>query len=75
MKQITRVKNIESSKIEIKYGLPQGPILAALLFIIYINDMEKGLEKCEIVLYAHNTLIFTDDNFYVTKICQLIWKI
>ena len=32
-------------------------MLGALLFIIYINDMEK----CEIVLYANDTLIFTDD--------------
>ena len=30
-------------------------------FFIYINNIEKVLEKCEIVLYADNTLIFTDD--------------
>ena len=60
-KQITRVNNTEFSPIENKYGVPQGSILGALLFIIYINDMEKVLEKCEIVLYADDTLIFTDD--------------
>ena len=61
-KQITRVNNTEeSSPIENKYVVPQGSILGALLFIIYINDMENVLEKCEIVLYADDNLIFTDD--------------
>ena len=59
-KQVTRV-NAGSSPIENKYGVPQESILGALLLIIYINDMEKVLKKCEIVLYADNTLIFTDD--------------
>ena len=56
-KQITGVNNTQSSPIENKYGVPQGSILEALLFIIYINDMEKY----EIVLYPDDTLISTDD--------------
>ena len=40
------------------YGVPQGSILEALLFIIYINDMNNILQKCEIVLYEDDTLIF-----------------
>ena len=58
-KQITRVNNTESSPIENKYGVPQGSILGALLFII--NDMEKALKNCEKVLYADETLIFAED--------------
>ena len=58
---MTRVNNTKSSPIENNFGVPQGSILEALLFIIYIKDMENVLEKCEIVLYADDTLIFTDD--------------
>ena len=60
-KQVTRANNTESSPIENKYGVLQGSILGVLLFIIYINDMEKVLEKCEIVLYVDDTSIFTYD--------------
>ena len=60
-KQITRVNNTESSPIDNKYGVPQRSIIKTLLFIININDMEKALEKSQIVLYADDTLCFTDD--------------
>ena len=60
-KQIKGVNNIESSPIENKYWVPQRLGLGALLFIIYINDIEKALEKCEVILYADDTLIFADD--------------
>lgn len=58
--QRTRVNNITSDYLEIEYGVPQGAILGALLFIIYINDMPKVLEKCEIVLYADDTMIYAE---------------
>ena len=66
-KQITRVNNTESSLIENKYGVPQGSISGALLFIIDINDMENVLKKYEIVLYAEDILIFTNK---ADNLCQ-----
>lgn len=59
-KQITKVNNIKSSPIFNEYGVPQGSILGALLFIIYINDMPNLLERCQIILYADDTLIFAE---------------
>lgn len=61
-KQFTCVNNIKSNITDNMYGVPQGSILGALLFIIYINDMPNVLDKSEMVLYADDTLIFTEDN-------------
>ena len=59
-------------ELENDFGVPQEPILGALLFITYINDLQNLLEKCEMVLYADNTLIFQklQQVNYVMKICK-----
>lgn len=59
-KQITKVNGVKSNKVNNEFGVPQGSILGALLFIIYINDMPNILEKCEIILYADDTLIYAE---------------
>ena len=69
-RQTTKVNNIKSSAKLNEYGAPQGYVLGALLFIIYINELPNILSKCEIVLYADDTLIFTEGETeqYVKKI-------
>ena len=43
-------------------------MLEALLFIIYIYELPNILSICEVVLYADDTLIFTEGE--TEQICQ-----
>lgn len=56
--QCTTVNGYTSTKIGNDIGLPQGSILSAILFIIYINDMPDVLENVSINLFADDTLLY-----------------
>ena len=44
------------------FGEPQGSILRALLFLIYVNDLPNCLEYCQVVMYADDTVIYFSAN-------------
>ena len=52
--QITVIDGVKSSEETVQAGCPQGSKLGPLLFIIYINDIQKELES-EILLFADDT--------------------
>lgn len=72
--QVTFFKT-NSSKAKILYGVPQGSLLAPLLFLIYINDINMAVPNSEVVLFADDTTVFhcsTDLNTLMAKTADSI---
>lgn len=57
-KQCTKINNFTSEQIDNDLGVPQGSVLGAILFIIYINDLPNILENVSINLFADDTLLY-----------------
>ena len=57
-KQHVLLNGCESDWVIVESGVPQGSVLGALLFLIYNNDLEKGI-KSKIKFFAANTSIFS----------------
>ena len=56
-KQCTIIGSSKSEDILVELGLPQGSVLAPILFNIYINDIVKALRYSKIKLFADDALI------------------
>ena len=56
--QYTSALGENSSKLPIKYGVPQGSVLGPLLFLIYINDIAQCSNLGTFVLFADDTNVF-----------------
>ena len=58
--QFVSINGIESEKVKILCGVPQGSVLGPLLFLLFINDLPKATEFF--------TLLFADDtNFQISN--------
>ena len=56
-KQCVVLNGSHSSYSTVKSGVPQGSVLGTLLFLIYINDLERNI-KSNIKFFADDTVFF-----------------
>ena len=57
-KQRVVLHGSHSSYSIIKSGVPQGSVLGPLLFLVYINDLERNI-KSNIKFFADDTMLFS----------------
>ena len=69
-KQRVVLNGAASSYFEIESGVPQGSVLGPLLFLIYINDLEKDVFS-SIKFFADDTMIFSVVNDPVVSSTEL----
>ena len=60
--QYTLIRESESSLRTVSHGVTQRSVLAPLLFILFINDMQNSVEYCKVHHYADDTNLVLTDN-------------
>jgi hypothetical protein len=59
-RQKTRINKAECTAIQNNLGVPQGSVLGALLFILYINEIGDVVQRANINLFADDTMIYVE---------------
>ena len=60
-RQFTSINGTNSVENNIKHGVPQGSVLGPLLFLVYINDLNKSLKYCSAIHFADDTVLMHEN--------------
>ena len=66
--QYVHYDNTDSKFLKITTGVPHGLILGPLLFLIYMNDIQKSSNLFYFILFADDTTLITKNAIYNTDI-------
>ena len=56
-RQYTIINGMKSQVNVLSTGVPQGSVLGPLLFLIYINDIDKCVENSQLAMFADDTTV------------------
>ena len=59
--QYTNIKECSSEKLLITYGVSQGLVLGRLLFLFYINNLQKSMMHCSVHQFADDSNLLLID--------------
>ena len=76
-KQRVSMNGFYSEFADIESGVPQGSVLGPLLFLVYTNDLEKGI-KSNVKFFADDTMLYSivkDPNLSASDLSHDLEKI
>ena len=60
--QSVHYQNVLSDPNPIVSGVPQGSILGPLLFVLFVNEMPNVVSRCNVMMYADDTVMIFSSN-------------
>ena len=52
------IDGVQSDKINVTSGVPQGTVLGPILFLVYINDFNEYIKHSTLRLFADDSIIY-----------------